>query len=117
MVELKYCNLYETQYGARTIFSDAFETSNWPPDDANFHHIVSDCGFTNSHSYIVDHDLAHCFLAEKMWDAPSPVLWSAAHGLHLERTASLFEERWVYHWQRFSQGLINPLEPEWTTWL
>jgi hypothetical protein len=117
MIALRHCRQHQRDFGIETTFSDGSTSANWPPADEAFLRIVRECGFDNPLSYIRDHDLTHAFLAEKMFDAPSPVLWSAAHGGCLGTTESLFEERFVYHWQRYAKGIISPLEREWTLWL
>lgn len=117
MIALRHCRLRERKFGIETEFPDGSTSANWPPDDDAFMGVVRDCGFADALAYIRDHDLAHAFLAEKMFDAPSPVLWSAAHGGCLGKTESLFEERFVYHWQRYAKGITSSLEREWTLWL
>jgi hypothetical protein len=118
MISLKYCIVNATNTGVETIFPDDTISTNWPPDDEYFRQVVKDCGFNcDEIGYIRHHDLSHAFLAEKMFDKPSPVLWNAAHEIAMDINASLYEERWVYYWQRFAMRIIPPLELEWIHWL
>lgn len=117
MIELKHCRLEMRPYGIETVFPDGLNSSNWPPDDVSFLRIVSDCGFNDPIAYIRDHDLSHAFLAERMFDIPSPVLWMAAHCVTPHGgNLGAFEERTVYYWQRFISKVGPCIEPEWKEW-
>jgi hypothetical protein len=118
MISLKYCILNPISNGIETVFQDNTISTNWPPQDELFQYVVRQCGFNDDHIfYIRHHDLSHAFLSEKMFDRPSPVLWNAAHEISMNETSSLFEERWVYHWQRYTMNQAKPLEKEWSDWL
>jgi hypothetical protein len=118
MITLKYCKLYAEPTGVETIFYDGTISSNWPPpyttNNKPFIDASKDCGFANNWlDYIRDHDLSHAFIAEKFFDKPSPIVWASAHQIELDETARLFEERWVYHWQKFVHNSGPPLEDDW----
>lgn len=125
MPVLKYCRVEQTEYGCITTFEDGETSSNWAPQDYSigpghpyegFVKTANDCGFDNLLEYIFDHDLSHAFLAEKMFNKPSPVLWAAAHGGCPGDASTLYEERYVYHWQRYVNLIIPPMEEEWPLW-
>lgn len=115
-LRLRHCELLWQDYGALVLFGDGATSSNWVPADPAFTRLAADMQMAPV-EYVRHHELSHAFLAERMHDAPSPVQWHGAHHLELDRVASRYEERWVYHWQRYALDLGHALEAEWLGWL
>lgn len=123
-VVLRYCRVELRAGGIETLFPDGPRSANWPPDDAGFRQCARGCGFgDDALRYLRDHDLAHSFLAEFMFGTVSPTLYAAAIGERrhdhrgLDRRGNLFEERMVWHWQRYANGISNVSELEWKDWI
>jgi hypothetical protein len=58
------------------------------------------CGYGDWRRYARHHDLVHTMLADLALDAPSPTLWSAAHGLagdhwHEEQQVNTVQWTWA----------------------
>lgn len=113
MIQLRHCKFELAVYGCITRFSDGSETGNWPWPDAAYLRLVQDCGHIDPLEYCREHDLCHSFLAEKMFDRPSPILWASAHGKLVDGD---YEEKLVYYFQRFVHLLAHSPDPEWGLW-
>lgn len=118
VIQHKYCwQKRGVTGGAWTYFDDGTSCFNHPPDHWFYRNVASWCGHTDLDQYNWEHEVTHAFLAEKMWDAPSPILWNAAHNRKGNIVGSKYEERWCYHFQRFLRGIASDVvEPEWHEW-
>lgn len=116
MIRLKYCQV--TRLGATTVtkFFDGTECHSINSGDDYQLQIMGWVGEPDIETYNFKHELTHNFLAEKMWDAASYVIWMEAHGKQMSRVGGLYEERWCYHWLKYANDLGPPLEPEWPEW-
>lgn len=120
---LTLCRIELRPYGVETLFPDGTRSANWIPyaDRSAFEQVARDCGFDDPLAYVREHDISHAFLAERMFGMVSPTLYSAAHGERrhsiLDRRQFLFEERMVWHWQRYARGIGARVEDEWQAWL
>lgn len=82
MIDLKYCSVEFVDGGIITRFPDGAESIAWPyPDDPHYVVISHRCGYRDDvMAYCREHDFVHSFLAEKLFDTPSGVVWASAHG-------------------------------------
>jgi hypothetical protein len=117
IIQLYHCLVRDREGGVETVFPDGAISTNIAPDDVSFLEVATQCGFKDPVAYVREHDLAHSFLAEKMFGKSSPIVWAAAHNLSIDSIAAMYEERWVYHWQRFTNGRAGPMEWMWSDWL
>lgn len=116
LVLLSHGTIERTPFGCTTRFSDGTETSNWPHGDLAYKHLVEQCGHRdNALAYCREHDLAHAYLAEKMFGKASAVLWASAHNLPPQPVAD-WEEKLVYYFQRFLHGHGASPDPMWVDW-
>lgn len=71
-VRVEFCD------GTRTLL----DYGNMPPDQADWYRGIAHlCGYDDPFRYAVHHDLAHCWLSQRLWGVPSPTLWAVAHDL------------------------------------
>src|SRR5215211_8741225 len=102
MIELKYCSVSFTEYGVVTRFLDGKEASAWPHlSDPHYAVISHRCGYRDDLlAYCREHEFVHSFLAEKLRDEVSWIVWACAHDLPFPSTF-LCEEALVQHFQRW----------------
>ncbi len=70
-------------------------------DNPFYHGLAGQCGYGDWRRYARHHDLVHTMLADLTLDAPSPTLWSAAHGVPVD------------HWHEEQQ--VNTIQWAWVT--
>lgn len=118
-ITLKYVWLWEREGKILTRFKDdGTPTSEVEPPDTEWHQdIMAQVGCEGEPiRYMFEHEFIHSFLAEKMWDKRSYVVWMAANGKPMSEAAGYFEERWCWHFHRYLNQIAPPLEPEWEEW-
>ena len=118
MVKLKHCDIERTDTHVSTTFHDGATSTNWPPnDDGSFARMAETLGFDDPMAYCYEHDLCHALIAEVCFDAPSHVLWRAAHGLEPD-LGNAWEERLVYLFQEWEyqshmEDADHPIDSQW----
>jgi hypothetical protein len=117
-VHLKYCTIEQLVGATWTLFTDGTSCHVGDEADAIRRAAAKWVGLENDlPRYNYEHEVIHAFLAEKMFDAPSPVQWNMAHGRKGNIVAGRYEERWVYHFQRYLCGMSEQVvEDEWPVW-
>lgn len=111
IVELGASTVERTHYGCVTRFDDgSFVNSCFHPQDPHYHVVSNRCGYADDlHAYCFEHEVAHCFLSEKLFFRPSPVLWALAHGRELEGPQAALEEVLVQTFQRWLRAAEQPI--------
>jgi hypothetical protein len=113
LFKLKYCEVHFCKDGVATHFGQAV-TTNWPWfDDANWLEIMRSAGYEDTLQYCQEHDFFHAFLAERWFDKPSYVLRQAAHQLPIDPSASAWEERLIFDFQRAFTGYDIDFPQSW----
>jgi hypothetical protein len=75
-----------TREGVRIIQQDGSETFGAPPGDSHFLESARSLGYGDDvYWHMVEHDLLHAYLAERLDGAPSAALWGQAHDANFWR--------------------------------
>lgn len=117
IITLKYCELKRINNEVITTFHDGTHVQAQLINTPWHRQIWEWVGCKDDgHRYNWEHEFIHSFISEKMWDAPSYVLWGEAHGKKLSVVGAKFEERWCYHFHRYLNQVADALESEWGAW-
>lgn len=119
MIQLKFCSVEWTTFGARTVFADGLECSTWPHDSEDYRLIADRLGYGfDTLAFARDHDLAHACVSEWVHDQRSPTLYAVAQGQSLPWTATLFEELAAQTLQRLVRQNVRPVAGgfDWGEW-
>jgi hypothetical protein len=111
VIRLKYATLTFTEWGCVTRFEDGTECPATPhPNMPHYHVVAHRLGYADDLlGYTREHEFAHSFLAERLHDAPSEVLWAVAHGKQLSGRAAAYEELASQAFQRWLRANERPL--------
>lgn len=111
MIRLRFCSIEFTAAGAVTRFPDGTSVDATPhPDDPRYHVISHRLGYgSNVLAYCQIHEFAHAYLAERLRDRPSHVLWQLAHGQKVDRGEALYEEMATQQFQRWLHANEEPI--------
>lgn len=117
MIVLKHCLIERADDKAITMFKDGSVSVSSPSPQEYYPGIWADVGCPDDPvRYNFEHEFIHSFLAEKMWDSTSYVVWMDAHDKRMSTVGAKFEERWCWHFHRFLNDTGPALEPEWHIW-
>lgn len=108
MIQLRYCTLEFTDYGAVTRFPDGTEIGAHPHANAHYHVVSHRMGHGDDIlAFCRVHELCHSLVEERLHDRPSRVLWALAHGSTLSGRDAAYEEiaaqtlhRWIVSHER-----------------
>jgi hypothetical protein len=110
MIQLRFCQVAYTDYGCRTTFLDGAFVDAIPHLTAHYHVISHRCGYGDDVlRYCREHEVCHSFLAERMDDATSDVLWDLAHDLPTPPQYAVTEEIAVQTFQRWLRANERPI--------
>ena len=111
MIRLKHCTIEKTDFGCVTRFTDGSYVNSIPhPRDQHYCVIAHRCGYNDDiHTYCYEHDFAHLFVNEWLYDRPSPILWALAHGSELTGHEAALEEIAVQSFQRWIRASEQPI--------
>lgn len=115
MLQLKYCSIEWTDYGARVVFPGGKECSAWAHlHDPNYHVIAHRCGYAyDLMRYCREHELAHAIVGQQFYDGHSIVLWSQANGRAVpHKGAAMVEEICAQSLQRWVRTNEYPILAE-----
>lgn len=110
-IRLRHCRLDVFDWGCATRFEDGSSAPS-VPDWVGAHYavIAHRTGYGDDRlAYCVEHDFAHSFVAEKLFDRPSEVLLSLAHGKTLSGRRAAYEEIAAQVFQRWLRANERPI--------
>lgn len=109
-IELRYAAMSFDGYNAHSTFFDGRAVVSWPHPDQHDYHIISErCGYNfDLARYNFEHEFCHHFLAERLFDRPSPVLWAVAHS-EPPPPDYLYEEIAVQTFQAWLRSNVRPI--------
>lgn len=117
LIQLKYCTIELVGTDTVTTFEDSSKCVAIPTPYEYYPGIWADVGCEGEPvRYNFEHEFIHSFLAEKMWDDKSYVVWMQAHDKRMSHVGAKFEERWCWHFHRFLNGLGLAVEQDWWAW-
>lgn len=115
-VRLKFCTIEKTAEGCLSVFDDGTSVPSIPhPDDPHYHVVAHRLGYGEGHTldvlhrYCYEHDFVHHFVAEYLFDAPSPSLWGVAHNDPVPEHHAACEEAIVMTFQRWLRANEQPI--------
>jgi hypothetical protein len=109
-IELRHATIQSMAWGCVTTFNDGAFANSVPHDSHHYHVIAHRCGYGDDISaYCFEHDFVHSLLCERIFSAPSPILWGVAHKQPLSAEASMFEEIAVQATQRWLRSNERPI--------
>lgn len=110
MIQLRFCTLEFTDWGAQTTFDDTSSVDAVPHDTHHYAIISHRLGYGDDVlAYCQEHEFAHAFVAERLLDDRSIVLWGLAHGKPVPRGEGLFEEMAAQTFQRWLRANERPI--------
>lgn len=110
MIQLKYANLIKTAAGCRTTFRDGSHVDAVPHNTPHYYVIAHRGGYGDDVlAYCRAHEFCHEFLAEKIFDQPSDVLWELAHGRRADNGIVIQEEMATQMFQRWLHANERPI--------
>jgi hypothetical protein len=110
MIRLKYATVFFTDWGCQTSFDDGTSADAIPHDTHHYHVIANRLGYGDDVlAYCQEHELAHSFVEQHLYDRPSRVLWGVAHNRLLSGSAATYEELAAQHFQRFVRAHERPI--------
>lgn len=102
MIQLRYSRIEWTPDGCLTTFADGASWGGLPHRTEDYYEIADRCGLGDDVlAYARWHDFAHNFLWERLFDTPSYILFSLAHGVEPDRASALAEEALVAMFQKW----------------
>jgi hypothetical protein len=111
-MRLKYAEITFYSWGCETNFSHGRKPvrSTPHPEDPHYHIISHRCGYLDDvRSYCWEHDLAHLFIEERLFDRPSRVLLAVAQERTLSGDESMYEELAAQSLQAFVRANVEPI--------
>lgn len=111
MIRLKFCTIEPKADGCRVRFLWSGKHCDARPHKTPHYHVIAHrCGYGDDVSaYCVEHEFAHCFIEERLYNRPSIVLWSLAHNVELEAKKALYEEVAAQTFQRWLRANERPI--------
>lgn len=110
MIRLKHCTVEFLSDGVITRFPDGTDIEAQPHDTYHCHVISHRLGYgDNILRYCQEHEFAHSYIAECLFDRPSLVLSSLAHGVQLSGRNSAYEEIAAQVLQRWLRTHERPI--------
>ena len=110
LVRFKYATVDVPFNAVRTRFNDGSSCVATAHRTDDYMEITARCGYgTNVFEYCYEHDLMHHFLAEKLADRPSPILWGLAHNAPIAEPLSIEEECAVQMAQTWIRNHVRPI--------
>jgi hypothetical protein len=111
-MRLKYAEITFYSWGCETVFDSGGKPvrSTPHPEDHHYHIISHRCGYLDDiRSYCWEHDLAHLFIEQYLFDRPSRVLLSIAEERTLYGAESMYEEVAAQTLQAFARANVEPI--------
>lgn len=116
-ITLKYARLEIWTNACFTKFEDGLWCPSEPQDTDHYNEITRRCGYYIGPSptemarwrYCVEHDFAHSFIEERMYDRPSRVLRGIARGWPLSGPHAAYEEFMAQGFQRWLHTNERPI--------
>lgn len=111
LIRLRFATIERTDFGCVTRFDDGSFVNSIPhPQDPHYHVVAHRCGYEDDlHAYTLEHEFAHCLLAERLQQRASPVLWALAHGTEASAGDAALEELAVQSFQRYLRANEQPI--------
>ena len=110
MITLAHCTITPTSWGCVTTLRDGTSFGAHPHDTHHYAVIAHRCGYGDDlMAFCVEHEFAHAFMAERLYGAPSPVMWGLAHDCPLDGPASVAEEVAAQVFQRWLRANERPI--------
>jgi hypothetical protein len=96
--------------GVRVVFEDGAEVYGTPHTTPHYHVISHRLGYGDDLlSYCFEHEFAHLFVEERLFDRPSGVLYHLAHGKTLSGPESAYEECFAQAFQGWLRANQRPI--------
>ena len=109
-IALKYCTVQADDTMALVSFPDGTSVGAVPHDTHDYHIVSHRLGYEDDIlAYCREHEFAHAFLEERLYDRPSQVLWNLAHGLAVDDRAHAYEELAAQTFQRWLRSNERPI--------
>jgi hypothetical protein len=109
-ITLKHCTIVWTTEGCDTRFHDGTEVGACSHDVPHYYVIAHRLGYGDDLlAYTREHEFCHSFVAEKLFDQPSAVLWGVAHSAMLTGRQAAYEEFFAQGFQRFLRSNERPI--------
>lgn len=111
VIRLKHCCILPADWGCLTVFEDGTEVPSVPDWTGAHYAVISHrTGYGDDRlRYCIEHEVAHAFVAEKLYDEPSQVLWALAHGKPLSGKRAAYEEFMAQGFQRWLRANERPI--------
>lgn len=113
VIPLKYCTVSFYEFWAWTQFPDGSgygaypdyraDAPHWPNFTDEYVQVARLTGHTDPLEYCLVHEFAHSWVAEKVLDQPSQILWALAHGQEAPHL-TVYEEAATILFQAFLNG-------------
>jgi len=133
-IHLKHCRVEFHDWGAVTHHEEGVPVPATPHQTHHYREIAYRCGYTvfltgGMHGtkidwpasclmYCQEHEFAHAFIAEKLFDRPSAVLEAIAMGKPLRGNHAVYEEITAQTFQRWTRAHERPIVGgvDWDGW-
>lgn len=112
---LKYCRIDVWANACFTHFPDGeFAPAIPHPHDPHYCMITQRCGYgapteVSCMQYCIEHEFAHAFVEQELYDRPSRVLWGVAHKKPLRAKDAVYEEFMAQGFQRWLRKHERPI--------
>lgn len=133
MITLDHCVIEFTDWGAITHHHQGVPVPATPHDTPHYREIAMRCGYLSRIpldiatvdawkiaclAYCQEHEFAHAFMAQKLFDRPSAVLEAIAMGHPLRGNHAIYEEITAQTFQRWTRAHERPIVggADWDGW-
>lgn len=115
-VQLKYARIVARSFGCDVTLPEGLLLSCSPQPGSDYTNMGL-TGHTDPIKYVRERALVYAYLTEKMFDAPSELLLSAAHtDWACAIRAHVWETKVVFYFQRFMHNRARSPDPNWIVW-
>jgi hypothetical protein len=111
MLSMRFAKIWWTDFGCSLQFHDGgLELSAWPHQTADYNLVSHRCGYGyDILAYCREHEFAHLFVEQELYDRPSRVLKALSLGSMLSGNEASYEEMMAQQFQRFLRGRERPM--------
>jgi hypothetical protein len=111
MLEMRFAKIWWTDFGCSLRFHDGGkELSAWPHHTSDYNLISHRCGYGyDVLRYCREHEFAHLFVEQELYERPSRVLKALSLGSMLGCEEASYEEMMAQQFQRFLRAGERPM--------
>lgn len=113
-IQMTFCRVDYGPDWALTVFPDGTQYGAMAHDTPEYRTLAERCGYRtlrphdDINRYMIEHEIAHSFIAQELYGGTSRVLWALAHGRVASKLDILHEESLAIDLQAFTRAGVLP---------